>query len=291
MTRRPSCRGHRLGALALRHRIRLRWPTYADITHMQAACGGGAVLRFLIVIIALALAGLALALWRDYRHFSETPLPGAHADATIDVARGARYRDIVRQLRRERVSRAAPFVLASARSRARRRRPPARGRVRAAAGPHAARAARAGWPQARSCQHRLSRSSTAGRSASCASRWQPTADSCRTMPGASDEEIAHRVGIADGRAEGWFLPETYAWVKGESDFDLLNRAQRGDAESAGHVVGCARQRGETGDAVPGFDPGLDRRKGNRAGERAAADRRGLPAPASKSVCACRPTRP
>jgi UPF0755 protein len=46
----------------------------------------------------------------------------------------------------------------------------------------------------------------------------------QTLPGISDEEIARRVGIDDGHAEGWFLPETYAWIKGESDFDVIKRA-------------------------------------------------------------------
>ena len=46
----------------------------------------------------------------------------------------------------------------------------------------------------------------------------------QTLPGISDEDIATRVGIDDGKPEGWFLPETYAWVKGESDFDVLKRA-------------------------------------------------------------------
>ena len=72
--------------------------------------GGGAVLRVLLVLVLLGVVGLGIAVWRDYRRFTDSPLPGARADATIDIARGASYRDIVRQLRRERVSRAAPRV-------------------------------------------------------------------------------------------------------------------------------------------------------------------------------------
>ncbi len=46
----------------------------------------------------------------------------------------------------------------------------------------------------------------------------------QTLSALSDEDVANKVGIADGRPEGWFLPETYAWIKGESDFDVLARA-------------------------------------------------------------------
>jgi UPF0755 protein len=46
----------------------------------------------------------------------------------------------------------------------------------------------------------------------------------QTLQGMSDEDIAQRLGIGMDKPEGWFLPETYAWVKGESDLDVLKRA-------------------------------------------------------------------
>ncbi|HNR92469.1 MAG TPA: endolytic transglycosylase MltG, partial [Dokdonella sp.] len=45
----------------------------------------------------------------------------------------------------------------------------------------------------------------------------------QTLPGLDDSTVAARLGI-DGSPEGWFLPETYAWVKGEADIDVLRRA-------------------------------------------------------------------
>ncbi len=42
----------------------------------------------------------------------------------------------------------------------------------------------------------------------------------------SRAQIAERLGIANNNPEGWFLPQTYAFVLGESDLDLLARSHR-----------------------------------------------------------------
>lgn len=41
----------------------------------------------------------------------------------------------------------------------------------------------------------------------------------------SDAEVMQALGQEDQHPEGRFLPETYAWVRGESDLDILRRAQ------------------------------------------------------------------
>jgi UPF0755 protein len=42
----------------------------------------------------------------------------------------------------------------------------------------------------------------------------------------SNEEIAQKLGIADGRIEGWIFPESYHFVRGASDLAVLRRAYR-----------------------------------------------------------------
>ncbi len=42
----------------------------------------------------------------------------------------------------------------------------------------------------------------------------------------SSADIALRLGISGGHPEGWFLPQTYAFVLGESDFDILVRSHQ-----------------------------------------------------------------
>ncbi len=45
-----------------------------------------------------------------------------------------------------------------------------------------------------------------------------------TLAAVSDADIMQRLGDAAAPAEGWFLPETYSYVRGMSDLDVLRRA-------------------------------------------------------------------
>lgn len=180
------------------------------------------MLRILLVLIVLAVVGLGTAAWLDYRRFADATLPGARADATIDIPRGARYRDIVRQLRRERVSRAAPLYWR------------ALGREMGVAGRlHAGEYALPPGITPRELLRRMAAGEVVQHRFTIVDGWTfrqlrlaLAAENglAQTLPGLADEELARRVGIDDGRPEGWFLPETYAWVKGESDLDVLKRA-------------------------------------------------------------------
>jgi len=46
----------------------------------------------------------------------------------------------------------------------------------------------------------------------------------QTLNGVSENEIMRRLGVPDQSPEGRFLPETYSFVRGMSDFELLKRA-------------------------------------------------------------------
>src|SRR5690348_315776 len=56
---------------------------------------GGVMLRLLIALFFLALLGASAYVWFDYRRFTDAPLTIEGANATIDVARGSSYRNIV----------------------------------------------------------------------------------------------------------------------------------------------------------------------------------------------------
>lgn len=48
-----------------------------------------------------------------------------------------------------------------------------------------------------------------------------------TLDGVPDEDIMARLGREGERPEGWFLPETYLFPRGTSDFELLRMAHQG----------------------------------------------------------------
>ena len=178
---------------------------------------------WLVILVVLVAAGAAVVMmaWQDYRRFSDAPLAIPEARA-IAFARGTSFKDIVRQLRREGVTRASPLywrVLSHEMEAA----------TRLQAGEYALtpgmtpRALIDAMATGKVVQHaftivdgwtfrelRLALAAEAGL--------------VQTLPGIDEATIAARLGIEDAKPEGWFLPETYAWTRGQSDFDLIQRA-------------------------------------------------------------------
>ncbi|MBN8480494.1 MAG: endolytic transglycosylase MltG [Xanthomonadales bacterium] len=175
------------------------------------------LLLLLLIVAAATLAGIA---WRDYQRFADAPL-AIEAPRSLDHLRGASYKEMVRQLRRQGLTRGSPFywrLLAREMGVA----------SRLQAGEYALvpgmtpRDLLAAMASGRVVQHaftivdgwtfRQLRLALAGEGGLE-----------QTLPGLDEATVAARLGI-DGSPEGWFLPETYAWVKGESDADVLRRA-------------------------------------------------------------------
>jgi UPF0755 protein len=180
--------------------------------------------RVLFLLLVAVFAGAAFA-WFDYQRFTHAPLPIAGADVTIDVARGASYPLIVAQLRREGIAgggfRDGLYWRAL-------------GRELGVAGHlHAGEYALVAGITPRDLLQKMAAGDVVQHRFTIVDGWTfkqlrlalaGEAGLQQTLPGIGDEEIARRVGIDDGHPEGWFLPETYAWIKGESDFDVLKRA-------------------------------------------------------------------
>lgn len=181
--------------------------------------------RTLFVLVVLGFAAAAAAAWYDYRRFTDAPLPIVRADTRIDIARGAGYRDIVAQLRREGL--AGSGWLDDLRWRAIGRELGVAGRL------HAGEYALPQGLTPRELLRRMAAGEVVQHRFTIIDGWTfkqlrvalaNETGLAQTLPGLSDEDVAKKVGIGDGRSEGWFLPETYSFVKGESDLDLLNRA-------------------------------------------------------------------
>ena len=186
---------------------------------------GGAVLRVFLVLVLLALVGGGAAAWFDYQRYTNAALPVAADATTFDVPRGASYPQIVAELRRIGVVARDFRTMVYWR---------ALGRELGIAGRlHAGEYALPQGITPRALLHRMAAGDVVQHRFTIVDGWTfrqlrlalaSEAGLRQTLPGSSDEDIAHRLGIADGKPEGWFLPETYSFVKGESDFDLLQRA-------------------------------------------------------------------
>jgi UPF0755 protein len=191
----------------------------------RSASRGGSTLRGLLVLVVLGVIGGAVAAWFDYQRFTHAPLPVVSAAATIDIARGATYPMIVAELRREGLAgrglRDGLYWRALGRE------------LGVTERLHAGEYALPQGITPRELLRRMAAGEVVQHRFTIVDGWTfrqlrlalvNEVGLAQTLPGASDEDIARRAGIEDGKPEGWFLPETYSFLKGESDFDVLKRA-------------------------------------------------------------------
>jgi UPF0755 protein len=186
---------------------------------------GGVALRALILVLVLGVVAAGAAAWLDYRHFTDTPLPVTPANATIDIERGATYRAIVAEFQRDGIAIGGPRHALYWRL---------LGRELGVGGRlHAGEYALPPGITPRELLRRMAAGEVVQHRFTIVDGWTfrqlrlalaGETGLKQTLQGASDEDIARRIGIVDGKPEGWFLPETYAWVKGDSDFEVLKRA-------------------------------------------------------------------
>ncbi len=186
---------------------------------------GRAVWRGLLGLLLLALLLAGAWLWRDYQGWTQAPLAGPPAAATLEVARGSGYAQIIAQLHQ------AGVPAASARERLYWR---LLGRELGVANRlHAGEYALTPGLSPRALLQRMAAGQVVQHHFTIVDGWTfrqlrvalaAEAGLVQTLPGTSDADIARRLDIDGGKPEGWFLPETYAWVKGESDYDVLRRA-------------------------------------------------------------------
>lgn len=199
-----------------------RLPMLSMAPNQDGLARWGWIAGLFLLAAGLAVAALGLWVWQDIQRFSTTPLDVATADRTFDVARGSHVRGIIHQLRRERVSRAAPFywrVLA--------RQMQVDGKL------HAGEYELSPGITPRELLRKMAAGEVRQHHFLIVDGWTfrqlrlalASDDGLtQTLTTRSDAEIANELGIANNQPEGWFLPETYSWVKGEADIDVLRRA-------------------------------------------------------------------
>ncbi|MEZ5462169.1 endolytic transglycosylase MltG [Dokdonella sp.] len=186
--------------------------------------GQAGKVRWLLSLILVAMAlGCAAALlaWNDYRQFVDAPLLLKEAKV-IEFPRGKGFRDIVRQLRRDRITDGSPFywrVLSR--------------ELNVASRLHAGEYSLEPGLTPRGLIEMMAAGKVVQHHFTIVEGWTfrqlrlalATAEGIgQTLGGLDDASIAARLDIPDGKPEGWFLPETYAWVKGDDDFAILERS-------------------------------------------------------------------
>ncbi|WP_130620527.1 endolytic transglycosylase MltG [Dyella amyloliquefaciens] len=183
---------------------------------------GRAPWRVLAVLVLLAVAGAVAYGWIDYQRFVRTPLTVSAQTPSVDVGKGSNLRDVVGLLREQHVTTTGPLywrVLAE--------------QLRVAGRLHAGEYALPAGMTPRDLLLNMAAGRVLQRNFTIVDGWTfrdlrqalAKADKLR-QDGASldDAQLMTKIGAPGEMPEGRFLPETYAYVKGDSDLDILRRA-------------------------------------------------------------------
>lgn len=183
---------------------------------------GLVVWRVILLTVLVAAIAVGSWLWYDWARFARTPLAVPGTGQSIDVARGTSFKDIVRDLRSRGITRSSPLywrLLAIQMH--------ASGRLHA--GEYALRAGMT----PRDLIGDMASGKVLQRYFTIVDGWtfadlRRALDAVPTLThDAADidnTELMKRIGAAGEDPEGRFLPETYAYVKGDSESSILRRA-------------------------------------------------------------------
>jgi UPF0755 protein len=183
---------------------------------------GRAAPRALLLVVLLAATGALLYGWYDFSRFSRTPLHVTTQGDSIDIARGTGFRNIVGTLRQRGLTSADPlywWLLAE--------------QMRVAGKLHAGEYALEVGITPRQLLANMATDKVLQRNLTIVDGWtfaqlrealakaEKLGHDSATL---DDATIMQKIGAAGEAPEGRFLPETYAYVKGDSDLDVLKRA-------------------------------------------------------------------
>lgn len=191
---------------------------------LSKTIGARARVGALLLVALLALAGALGWGWHALMRFSSAPMQIAAAGQNIDIARGTSFKEIVKELRHRRLTHAAPFawrLLAM--------------RMHVTGRLHAGEYALPPGITPRRLLQDMADGKVLQHDFTIVDGWtfhqmlallQRAPELKHDTVGMSDATIMQRLGAPGQSPEGWFLPETYAYVKGDSDLDVLRRAYR-----------------------------------------------------------------
>jgi UPF0755 protein len=183
---------------------------------------GRAGRRILAWVLLLAVLAAVVAGWYDFERFARTPLAVGPQRQTLDVERGSNLRGIVAQLRARDFTHAPSLYWRALAE-----------RMRVADRLHAGEYALDPGTTPGQLLDAMAAGRVLQRDFTIVDGWtfRQLRDALATVPtlrhdGAllDDAEVMRRIGASGEMPEGRFLPETYAYVKGDSDLDILKRS-------------------------------------------------------------------
>src|SRR5262252_3100762 len=177
---------------------------------------------YVFLALLLLVAGAGWYLYSDYRHFSAAPLAPLAETTTIDVPLGTPLPGILRLVEQRGVRTGQPWYW-----RALARELGVAGKL------HAGEYALNPGVTPTELLRKLAAGEVVQHHFTIVEGWTfkqlrtalaQDAVLQQTVTALDDGEIMKRLGAPGAMAEGWFLPETYGYVKGMSDLDVLRRA-------------------------------------------------------------------
>ena len=193
-------------------------------TGMHSSAGGNAVVRALLLVILLAI--VAAIAWAGimYLHFARTPLDVRAAGQTVEIARGEGFNGIVSQLRQEKLTDAPPLLWRALAM-----------RLGVANKLHAGEYALAPGMTPTVLLENMAAGKVLHRRVTLVDGWtfaqvrqalQRAPKLAHDIEGLTDAQVMAKLGDASQSPEGEFMPDTYDYVLGMSDLDILERAHK-----------------------------------------------------------------
>jgi UPF0755 protein len=185
---------------------------------------GNAVVRALLLLVLLAIVAAIAWAGVTYLHFTRTPLNVRATGQTLEIARGEGFNGIVSQLRQERLTDASPLLWRALAV-----------RLGVANKLHAGEYALAPGMTPTVLLETMAAGKVLHRRVTLVDGWtfaqvrQALQDAPKLAPGIqglSDQQVMAKLGDASLSPEGEFMPDTYDYVLGMSDLDILERAHK-----------------------------------------------------------------
>ncbi|MGN6790119.1 MAG: endolytic transglycosylase MltG [Rhodanobacteraceae bacterium] len=192
----------------------------------KAATGarGNVVVRTLVIIVVLAMVAAIAWAGISYLHFTRRPLNVRATGQTLEIAKGEGFNGIVAQLRQERLTDAPPLLWRALAM-----------RLGVANTLHAGEYALAPGMTPTVLLENMAAGKVLHRRITLVDGWtfaqvrqalQRAPKLAHDIEGLTDAQVMAKLGDASQSPEGEFMPDTYDYVLGMSELDILERAHK-----------------------------------------------------------------